>query len=217
MSNPITVALFDWDGTLVDTGGVLLACWHQATEEVLGEKFPTREEDRRRVLAMRAAESFPTLTDDPTKVAELARAFDASYEVLAPQHVRAQPGAAALLRELRDAGIRTGLVTSKTTIRRDLDGRLAGLDPLLECIVTGDDVKRGKPDPEGILRAMAQLGGAPDTTAYIGDGPVDIHAGHAAGVRTIAISHGLHDEDELIPTHPDFLVTSLDQVAGALR
>ncbi len=217
MTRPITVALFDWDGTLVDTGGVLLACWHQATEEVLGERFPTREEDRRRVLAMRAAESFPTLTDDLTQVAELARAFDASYEVLAPQHVRAQPGAAELLRELRGAGIRTGLVTSKTTIRRDLDGRLAGLDSLLECVVTGDDVKRGKPDPEGIFAAMAQLGGTSETTAYIGDGPVDVRAGQAAGVRTIAISHGLHGEDELAPTGPDFLLTGLDQVARALQ
>ena len=217
MSSPITVALFDWDGTLVDTGGVLLACWHQATEEVLGEPFPTREEDRRRVLAMRAAESFPTLTDDPAKVAELARAFDASYEVLAPQHVRPQPGAEKLLRSLRDAGIRTGLVTSKTTIRRDLDGRLAGLDDLLECIITGDDVQRGKPDPEGIDQAMRFLGGTPTISAYIGDGPVDIHAGKAAGVRTVAISHGLHDAEELTPTAPDFLITHLDEVIEALQ
>jgi len=216
MSSAIKVALFDWDGTLVDTGGVLLACWHQATEEVLGEPFPTREGDRRRVLAMRAAESFPTLTDDPAQVAELARAFDASYEVLAPQHVRPQPGAAELLRALLDAGIRTGLVTSKTTVRRDLDGRLAGLDDLLECIITGDDVQRGKPDPEGIARAIAVLGGTPETTAYIGDGPVDVHAGKAAGVRTIAISHGLHDAEELTPTEPDFLLNHLDQVMEAL-
>ena len=213
----IEVALFDWDGTLVDTGGILLSCWHAATEEVLGYRFPVEEADRRRVLAMRAVDSFPTVTSGPEQTAELARAFDAAYEPMAAEHVRAHEGAADLLTALRAAGVRIGVVTSKTSFRRGIDGAVCGLDPLIDLVITGDDVARGKPDPEGLLRAMADLGGTRETTVYVGDGPVDAKTGTAGGVATILVSHGLHSEEEFADVEPELVVGDLVEVATALE
>jgi HAD superfamily hydrolase (TIGR01509 family) len=212
-----TVVLFDWDGTLVDTGNILLSCWHAATEQVLGYRFPVEEEDRRRVLAMRAVDSFPTITDGPEQTAQLTAAFDAVYEPLAPLNVRAHDGALALLRSLRDRGIRIGVVTSKTAVRRAIDGRVTGLDPYVDLFVTGDDVTHGKPHPEGIEQAMAALGGTTQTTVYVGDGPVDARAGGAAGVRTICLTHGLHSAEEFAGLDGHLLVTDLHDVAQMLE
>lgn len=211
-----TVVLFDWDGTLVDTGDILLSCWHAATEQVLGYRFPVQEEDRRRVLAMRAVDSFPTITNGPDQTAELIAAFDAVYEPLAPLNVRAHEGAERLLQSLRDSGIRVGVVTSKSAVRRSIDGRVTGLDPYLDVVITGDDVTLGKPDPEGIHQAMTALGGSLETTVYVGDGPVDARAGQAAGVRTICLTQGLHTAEEFLDLAPQLLVTDLGDVARAL-
>jgi pyrophosphatase PpaX len=213
---PPTIVLFDWDGTLVDTGNILLSCWHEATEQVLGYRFPVEEEDRRRVLAMRAVDSFPTITSGPEQTAQLTAAFDAVYEPLAPLNVRAHDGADTLLQTLRERGIRIGVVTSKTAVRRAIDGRVTGLDPYLDVIVTGDDVAHGKPDPEGIEYAMTVLEGTRDTTVYVGDGPVDARAGGAAGVRTICLTHGLHGQEEFADLDPELIVADLASVGRAL-
>lgn len=206
--SPQAAMLFDWDGTLVDTGDVLLSCWHQMSERVLGYPFPVEEADRRKYLAMRASESFPTLSDDPEVVRRLFVEFDLAYADRAPAHVRAQEHAASLLSHLR-AHARVGVVTSKTGIRFGIDAAATGLTDAFDIIVTGDDVSRGKPDPEGIRHALAVLGCDPDASWYVGDGPVDIRAGRAAGVRTLGISHGLHSVEELSAESPDALVSSL--------
>lgn len=210
------IVLFDWDGTLVDTGDLLLSCWHGATQQVLGYRFPVEEEDRRRVLAMRAVDSFPTITTGPDQTAELAAAFDAEYEPRAPEHVYAHAGAAELLADLQDRGIRMGVVTSKTAFRRAIDGRASGLDDYFDVIVTGDDVSTGKPHPEGILAAIGRLGGTPENTVYVGDGPVDARAGKAAGVFTICITHGLHSHEEFLDENPDVIVSDMTGVQDAI-
>lgn len=212
----LKVALFDWDGTLVNTGNLLLSCWHEATSKVLGYKFPVEEADRRRVLAMRAVDSFPTITSGPEQTAELTRAFDAEYEPLAAEHVRAYARARDLLELLHSNGVRLGVVTSKTSLRRDIDGRVSGLDDLLDFIVTGDDVTHGKPDPEGIFLAMEKLGGQRENTVYVGDGPVDAKAGKAAGVYTVCITHGLHSQEEFADDDPGALVSDMTGVEGAI-
>lgn len=211
-----SVVLFDWDGTLVDTGNILLSCWHAATEQVLGYRFPVEEVDRRRVLAMRAVDSFPTITNGPEQTAQLTTAFDAVYAPLAPENVRPHVGAEHLLESLRRSGIRVGVVTSKSSVRRSIDGQVTGLDPHLDIVITGDDVREGKPHPEGILAAMDALAASPSTTVYVGDGPVDARAGRAAGVRTICVLQGLHSAEEFRGLDPDLIVDDLTGVSIAL-
>ena len=75
--------LFDWDGTLIDSGSLLLRCWHQVTTQVLGAPFPVTEPDRVRFLSMRGADSFPLLSDDPDVVRALEDGFTQAYLSLA--------------------------------------------------------------------------------------------------------------------------------------
>ena len=212
----IRAVLFDWDGTLVDTGDLLLSCWHSTTEEVLGYRFPIEEEDRRRVLSMRGADSFPTLSDDPLVVEALHVTFSSTYIALAPAHVTAHPHAAETLAALAARDIRVGVVTSKTPDRRDVDGALTGLDEYIDLVITADDVSRGKPDPEGIQMALTAFGVDSTEAVYVGDGPVDVRAGRAAGVRTVGLTHGLHSRDELLDVGPDHLIDNLQELLAVV-
>ena len=107
-----SAVLFDWDGTLIDSGDILLQCWHEVTTRVLGAPFPVTEDDRRKFLSMRGADSFPLLSDDPAVVQALDDGFTDAYLRLAPLHVRAQEGSHALLAALRSRGIALAVVTS---------------------------------------------------------------------------------------------------------
>ena len=207
--------LFDWDGTLIDSGDILLQCWHAVTTRVLGAPFPVTEEDRRKFLSMRGADSFPLLSDDPAVVAALDTGFTEAYLELAPLHVHAQEGSHELLRALRSRGVPCAVVTSKTRLRFDCDLEICGMVGLFDAVITGDDVAAAKPDPEGVVAALAALGAPAAVSWMVGDGPVDVRAGRAGGVRAAAISHGLHSVGELEDTAPDLLVESLSDLAAA--
>jgi HAD superfamily hydrolase (TIGR01509 family) len=213
----VSAVLFDWDGTLVDTGEILLACWHTMTEEVLGYRFPSTEEEQRWALSRRAAESFPQLASDPDVVARMHVAFTGAYRAIAAEHVRAHPGAEDLLRGLVARGVRTGVVTSKTTDRVTIDAELTGLTSLVDVIITGDDVEQGKPDPQGIRMALTALGVDAAAALYVGDGTVDIRAGKAAGLRTVALTHGLSDRAGLEAENPDLIMDDLSPLLGAVE
>ena len=206
--------LFDWDGTLIDSGDILLQCWHSVTKEVLGAPFPITEADRRKFLSMRGADSFPLLSDDPEVVARLDSGFTDAYLTLASIHVRPQTDSHTLLRALRSHGVKVGLVTSKTRQRLDCDLDVCDMNDLFDVIVTGDDVATAKPDPEGVNAALATLGASAEASWMVGDGPVDIRAGHAGGLRSAGISHGLHSPEELQGVTPDVLVADLGELAA---
>lgn len=188
------LVLLDWDGTVVDTRAVLLACWASATTAVLGRAYPADDAERARVLQTRGAEMFAELARDAEQAQELSTAFDASYG----SH-RAAPfdGVPAALVALRDAGCQLAVVTSKTRVRFEQDAAASGLDALLDVTVTGDDVRQAKPDPEGVLAAVAASGLPLETAVLIGDTAPDLLAGRAAGVPVLLAAWGYGDTTAL--------------------
>jgi len=206
--------LFDWDGTLIDSGNILLTCWHEVTTRVLGAPFPITEEDRRKFLSMRGADSFPLLSDDPDVVQALDDGFTDAYLALAADHITAQQGSVELVKALRERGVLVAVVTSKTRLRMDRDMEICDLVGVFDLVVTGDDVTRAKPDPEGVLAALRELDVAAERSVMVGDGPVDIKAGRAAGTMTVGISHGLHSAEEIQAAEPDLLIESLLQLSS---
>ena len=122
-----------------------------------------------------------------------------------------------MLERLRARGLKIGVVTSKTRARMSCDLQVCDFDGCFDVVITGDDVARGKPDPEGVRAGLAALEVPAAHAVMVGDGPVDIRAGQAAGTRTVGVSHGLHSPAELEAVAPDYLVSSLGEVAALLR
>lgn len=161
--------------------------------------FPDRPAD-----AVRAAERawWQALVADvfaTAGVALPAGTFDRLWAHYATADAwRAAPGAHALLRGLRQRGLRTGMVSN---FDHRLPAILAGLDlaRLLDVVVVPADVGAAKPDARIFLAALARLGVAPAAALYVGDDADDDIAGAtAAGLRALDVTRVAHLEDLLV-------------------
>jgi pyrophosphatase PpaX len=208
------VVLFDLDGTLIDSGPIIMASMRHASIAVLG-----REPDEEKV---RAAIGGPGLVAqmrdlDAARVDELVDAYRAHNE---PLHdtLETFPGIPELLRTLLDRGHRLGIVTAKrvATVRLAY-ARFPVLEDAMEVLVGAEDTERHKPAPDPVLEALARLGAAPADAAYVGDSPFDIRAGKAAGVRAIGVGWGgIHPAERLAQEGPDALVATPEELLAIL-
>lgn len=192
----VAAALFDWDGTLINSRGALLAAWYEASERVLGRRYPATQADEDVVFTLPGKQIWPTLARDEAQVAELAAAFQVAYEQNS-ELAQAFPGVREMLLELRGSGVAIAVVTSKGRRRYAPDAERGRLDEAIDVAICSEDSDTAKPDPGPVLRALERLDVAAETAVMIGDTPVDIAAGIAAGVSTIGVTWGHFGEAEL--------------------
>jgi HAD superfamily hydrolase (TIGR01509 family) len=180
-------AVFDLDGTLVDTEPGNRARWtrlfdtHSAPyDDALIASFAGR---RGREVLAELAHLFPGRS-----VEELFRevvSYELGPDVLAAVPV---PGAVALVRSVSAHGVPIGVVTSGG--RRYAEGQLTrlGIRELIAVLVTAEDVAEGKPSPEGFLAACVGLGVEPGTAVAFEDAPAGVAAAKAAGMPTVGVA-----------------------------
>ena len=170
------VVLFDCDGVLVDSDAAVTSAWSRWA----GEHGLSPAEVLAVVHGRRSADTVAAFLPGPQR--EAAAAMIDRYELEAAADVRALPGAAELLVSLPAAA--WAVVTSG---RRDLAvARLtaAGL-PVPAVVVTADDVRRGKPHPEGYLAAARLLGAGVTEAVVVEDSPEGIRAARAARAAAV--------------------------------
>jgi pyrophosphatase PpaX len=207
------VVLFDFDGTIVDSGAMILASFRHATRTVLEREIPDAE--------LAAAVGGSTIYDqmrafDAGRVEELVAVY---REHNTPLHADlvAFEGMRDLLVDLRAEGRRLGIVTAKRRRTVDLAFGVLDLEPLFDAVVTADDTTRHKPDAEPVREALRRLGARADEAAFVGDSPFDVGAGKAAGVFAVGVSWGgLHAEQALRDAGADGVVHSLEELRGIL-
>jgi pyrophosphatase PpaX len=205
--------LFDLDGTVVDSGAIILASLRHATKTVLGQTIP----DERLLATVGGSGLVSQMRDlDPERVDELVRVYT---EHNAPLHAElaACEGMLELLQELHDDGRRLGIVTAKRRATVALVFETVPIEHLFDVVVAGDETERHKPHPEPLLRALEQLGGEAETAAYVGDSPFDIRAAKAGGLAAIAVTWGrIHDRERLEQEEPDRLVETVEELRAVL-
>jgi len=207
------VVLFDLDGTLIDSGAMILASFRHAMRTVLAREIPD-EALLAHVGGASLSEQMRAL--DPTRVDDLVASYRAHNE---PLHDELQPcaGIVDVVERLRADGRRLGVVTAKRQATVALAFRVLPLAPLFDAVVTSDDVPRSKPHPDGILRALGLLGARPEDAAYVGDSPFDVEAAKRAGVHAVAVGWGgIHSRERLEAGHPDAFVESPEELLGRL-
>jgi pyrophosphatase PpaX len=180
-------ALFDWDGTLLDSREALLGAWHAATSEVLGRRWPVTDEEHDLVYTIGGRSLFPRIAGDDAPA--LGAAFQRAY-ASTTSAIRAFDGVVDAVGELRAAGVAIGVVTSKSRVRYDADAEAIGVAGLVDVAVCSEDTERHKPDPDPVLLALERLAVAPQDAVMAGDTPVDVAAGRAAGTRVVGVGWG---------------------------
>ncbi|HEX6788147.1 MAG TPA: HAD-IA family hydrolase [Gaiellaceae bacterium] len=211
MSRP--VVLFDLDGTVVDSGAIILASMRHATREVLGRDFDDAE--------LMQAVGGPGLEAQfavfaPDRVDELVRVYRAHNEPL-HDDLEACEGMEDVLVRLHEQGRRLGVVTAKRRSTVELAFASVPIAHLFETVVGGDETEKHKPDPEPLLLAAERMGVAPTDCAYVGDSPFDIRAAKAAEMVAVAVTWGrIHDRTKLERESPDAIVTSAEELLERL-
>jgi pyrophosphatase PpaX len=205
--------LFDLDGTLVDSGAMILASYRHATRTVLEREVPDE------VLAGfigggSIRDHMRTL--DEGLADELVRVYREHNEPLHDE-LQAFPGVEDLLDMLSSQGRKLGVVTAKRRRTVDLAFRVLPIEQYFDVVVTTESTDRHKPHPDPVLHALVELGAGREETAFVGDSPWDVEAGMAAGVFTIAVSWGkIHPNERLLEAGADVLVHTPEELLGVL-
>ena len=109
-------------------------------------------------------------------------------------HARVFRGIPTLVRRLRRAGVRLGVVSCKRHLLVEAELDATGLRSAFDVVIGFEDVTPTKPAPEPLLHAIHRLGVSRTTTTYVGDTMVDLETGRAARVRTVLAAWGLAPE-----------------------
>jgi pyrophosphatase PpaX len=205
--------LFDLDGTLIDSGAMILASYTHATQTVLGREIPAE------VLAGfigggTIREHMTSL--DAAQADELVRVYREHNE---PLHdgLEVFTGVDQVLRTLKDQRRRLGIVTAKRRKTVELAFAVLPLARYFDTVVTTETSPRQKPHPDPVLKALELLDARPDEAAFVGDSPFDVRAGKAAGVFTIGVTWGnIHPLEGLVEAGADALVASPDELLDVL-
>ena len=198
-SQPIAV-LFDLDGTLIDSIGLILGSMRYAFAKCRAP-LPTDAQWLAGVgTPLRTM--FQRYTSSDAEIDRLIAAYREHQFANHDELVKCYEGVPGVVSSLAAAGHPLALVTSKTEMlaRRGLEH--VGLLEYFGTVIGCDTCTRHKPHPEPVLTALDRLGYQPDEAVFVGDSVHDVEAGNAAGVLTIAALWGPFTRDQLAVAAP---------------
>lgn len=198
--------IFDFDGTLMDTSGVILSTI-KATIKDMGLPDKT-EEECRSIIGIRTDEAGRYLYPDlDISNKEFAKTFRANYDRLQKDTKETPfPGVIDTLSKLRSSGRRLAIASSRRLVSlTDYLDKL-GIKDWFDMIVGADSVTKGKPNPEPVLTVLNALGWDANDTLVVGDADVDIMMGNAAGCNTCAVTYGNGSIASLKAANPDYMI-----------
>lgn len=203
----VKAILFDLDGTILDTSEFIL----QAFEHSLKHQGITDVKRSHMIKKMGPAltEMYKILAPQANmeQFVRSHRDFQADNLALS----RPFPQVPEVLQKIHKSGIKIGAVTSRSNENSIKTLELADIKQYFEIVVSFEDVKNPKPDPEGVLMALKYMNVRPVDTMMVGDTYVDVEAGRSAGTKTVGITHGMRGDDVKI-SNPDYLISSISEL-----
>jgi beta-phosphoglucomutase len=207
-------AIWDMDGTLVDTAELHFRAWEEVCRE---QGRPFSRADFAATFGQRNPEIIRALFGDrfdDEHIAELGDRKEEKYRAAARRGVAPLPGVVALLEGLRRAGFRQAIGSSAPRANLDLILGLLGVASSFDAVVSSEDTQRGKPDPQVFLVAAERLGVPPGRCVVFEDAVAGVQAARAAGMKCVAVRFvGHHPEDALRRAGADLVVPTLEQVS----
>ena len=207
-SASFTAAVFDLDGTVIDSMKDMLICMRAAYRKEGIEVNPGKEH-----IGPALMDCLKNITPkaDSGLLAEVAKNFRADYDNSNYPNTKLYPGIRKLFEKLKAGNIPVYLVTNKRLAPTKRILSKLGLE-VFKAVVS-PDVREGQTlgKPEMLALLLKQEGLDPKKTVYIGDSVPDVKSAKANGLKTIAVTYGYTAETELKKDGPDYLV---QDVAG---
>ncbi|MEW6387548.1 MAG: HAD-IA family hydrolase [Thermodesulfobacteriota bacterium] len=214
MKTPIDLIVFDLDGTLVDslpdlTNAANFACRSLGLPEhspgaIQGMIGGGEKKFIRRFLGPEHQGHFE----------EAFRLYLEFYYSHCGELTRVYPGVKETLGRL--AGKKLAVLSNKMERLSQRVVQLMGLAPFFAAVRGGDSYGALKPEPQGLMALIRELGAAPGRTLMVGDKPADVLAGREAGAHTLGVTYGYGNLDDLQAAAPELLIPSISELPDLL-
>lgn len=210
MPKRFELLVFDWDGTLMDSAGAIVASIQGACAD-LGLSVPS-ESRARHIIGLGLTEALETLLPELAKedYGKLVERYRHHYLARDGQ-IPLFPGAAETIGALHREGFLLAVATGKSRqgLARALEA--TGLAPYFHGSRCADE-GHSKPHPGMLLALMDLLGVAPSRTLMIGDTTHDLQMARNAGVQALAVAYGAHPRQALLELDPVTCVDTMQEL-----
>ncbi len=205
--------LFDADGTLIDTVGLIVRCFQHTCGVFGGLRVPAHEIEKSVGFSLRKQMElyFGSLTDE--RFDELAKEHMDFQLKHYREYLRLFPGVAEGLACLSAAGKRLAVVTARKRFTLELYLKEMGIFDVFEAVVTLENTTRHKPDPEPALEALRLLSASREDALFIGDSRFDLECAHNAGVDCAFVNWSCNHLSEM-NAKPTFCIDDLRELCA---
>lgn len=214
----IRIIIFDFDGTLGDTRANILL-----TMRMTLRKLGLSEKDDDTIgatigipLGEGFLQMFPDLTPEQEELC--VRTYRAIFEENKKDLVPALfPHVKETLATLKDCGYILTVASSRSSTSLNGFLRDMGIADCISFVLGADNVEKAKPHPEPVLRTLNEFGVDASGALVVGDMPVDIQMGKAAGARTVAVTYGNASREALSETGADFIIDTFAELTKTIE
>jgi HAD superfamily hydrolase (TIGR01509 family) len=211
----IGAIVFDVDGTLTDSIEAYYEVFRDATARF---GIHVKKEDVLEPMATGTLiwdRAIPMdMEDRDNKIKQIGEVISEIFPKRFEQ-VQPFPGVEPVLKELKERSLKLGVLTSSwASALRPLKSH--SLDGYFDVLLSREDGFRPKPSPEGMLRCFKRMGVNPESSLVIGDSPVDIRSGKAAGALTIGVLSGIGSREQLEAEAPTFIIETVGDLPAKL-
>ena len=215
------LALFDLDGTLVDSAPDITNALNLA---LTGSSLPTVGEkntrsyigDGSKRLVHRAITKTRKGIAETNLFNRVFKEFENNYAKDVFTRSKTYPHVVDALNKLQNYKVCLGCITNKPYDFTIPLLKAAGLFDYFQIILGGDSLPHRKPNPAPIMHAIDELGGCKKTTVMIGDSITDLNAAKNAGVKSVCVTYGYSGDIDLAKYKPDKMINTMDELPSSI-
>jgi HAD superfamily hydrolase (TIGR01549 family) len=200
--NKFDTILFDLDGTLLDSKNLIFKSFIH-TFEHFRPNYVLSDEELESFFGPTLYTTFSRFSNDEKEIAEMIEYYREYNKKNHDEMVQLFPGVKEIITTLHKKKYKLGVVSSKKDDLVNHALELFKIKDKFDIIIGADMVKNHKPDPEGILLAMKELGSK--NVCYVGDTQNDILSAKGAKVKSVAAMYSA-DPEKMIEVNPDYLI-----------
>jgi phosphoglycolate phosphatase len=213
---PIQVAIFDWDGTVVDSVEHITDCLHFASTHI---GLPTlAREQYRNIIGLGLVEAlrslYPQITTEQMQA--MRSAYSQHFMATSASHQRAFQGIPELLATLKAAGVYCAVATGKSRKGLNLALESSGLAAHFDLTRCADET-RSKPHPAMLQEILQELDLPAQAAVMVGDTSYDMEMAQRINMPAIGVKWGVHPPETLATFSPAAIVDTSDELAQALQ
>lgn len=203
--------LYDFDGTLADSVPVIILNQKMAYEEVMGY-CPRTDEDLLSYVGLPLIDTF-AIHEKEVCDKLLESYLRINLDLLHKNMIPLFPGVDEELRELKAMGAMQGILSAKRRESLDISLNNLGYADFFDLLVTKEDTKKHKPDPEPFFYCADKLGISPSEMIYVGDAKGDILGAKNAGVDSVFVEWSLMPHKEILDLEPTYIIKDMKELS----